>query len=81
VILSPSFPSVRPDAKRRSKKSGAVGNPSSLTIMPKLNRLALSRLIKKKEEEMLLCTVYVKASKPDLCKVLLNKSKQCREYV
>ncbi len=49
--------------------------------MPKPNRLALSRLIKKKGEEMLPCLVCVKASKPDLCKVLLNKSKQCRECV
>jgi len=49
--------------------------------MLKLNRLALSRLIKKKGEEILLCTVCVKASKPDLCKVLLNKSKRCRECV
>ncbi len=49
--------------------------------MLKLNRLALSRLIKKKEEEILLCTVYIKASKPDLYKVLLNKSKQYRECV
>ncbi len=49
--------------------------------MPKPNRLALSRLIKKKGEEILLCSVYIKASKPDSCKVLLNKSKQCRECV
>jgi hypothetical protein len=30
---------------------------------------------------MLLCSAYVKARKPELCKVLLEKSKQCREYV
>jgi len=81
VILSPSFSSVCPDVKRRSKNFASCKNPSSLTIMPKLNRLALLRLIKKKGEEILLCLVYIKASKPNLCKVLLNKSKQCGECV
>jgi len=49
--------------------------------MLKLNRLALSRLIKKKGEEMLLCSAYTKARKPELCKVFVEKSKQCSEYV
>jgi hypothetical protein len=30
---------------------------------------------------MLLCSAYVKARKPELYKVLLEKSKQCREYI
>ncbi len=30
---------------------------------------------------MLPCTAYAKASKPDLCKILLDKSKRCRECV
>jgi hypothetical protein len=30
---------------------------------------------------MLLCSVYVKARKPELYKVLLEKSKQYREYM
>jgi hypothetical protein len=30
---------------------------------------------------MLLCSACVKAGKPELCKVLLEKSKQCRECV
>jgi len=49
--------------------------------MLKLNRLALSCLIKKKEEKMLLCSAYTKARKPELCKVFAKKSKQCGEYV
>jgi hypothetical protein len=49
--------------------------------MLKINRLALSRLIEKKGEEMLPCSAYIKAGKPELCKVLLEKSKRCRECV
>jgi hypothetical protein len=49
--------------------------------MPKVNRLALSRLIEKTGEEMLLCSACVKAGKPELCKVLQEKSKQCGECV
>ncbi len=49
--------------------------------MLKLNWLALSRLIKKKGEEILLYSACVKASKPDLYKVFLDKSKQCGECV
>ena len=30
---------------------------------------------------MLPCSAYVKARKPELCKVLLEKSKQYREYI
>jgi hypothetical protein len=30
---------------------------------------------------MLLCSAYVKARKPELYKVLLEKSKQYREYI
>ncbi len=30
---------------------------------------------------MLLCSAYVKAGKPELCKVLQEKSKRCRECV
>ncbi len=30
---------------------------------------------------MLLCSAYVKARKPKLCKVLQEKSKRCREYI
>ncbi len=30
---------------------------------------------------MLPCSAYVKARKPELYKVLLEKSKQCREYI
>jgi hypothetical protein len=30
---------------------------------------------------MLLYSAYVKAGKPKLCKVLLEKSKQCKEYI
>jgi len=81
VTLSPFLPSIRPDAKRRSKKFVIVRILLSLFIMLKPNRLALSRLIKKKGEEMLLCLVYVKTSKPDLYKVFLDKSKQCEECV
>jgi hypothetical protein len=49
--------------------------------MLKVNRLALLRLIEKIGEEMLPCSVYVKARKPKLCKVLPEKSKRCSEYV
>ncbi len=49
--------------------------------MPKVNRLALLRLIEKTGEEMLPCSAYVKAGKPELCKVLQEKSKRCRECV
>ncbi len=49
--------------------------------MLKTNRLALSRLIKKKGEEILLCSAYTKASKPELCRVFVKKSKQYGEYV
>ncbi len=49
--------------------------------MLKTNRLALSRLIKKKGKEMLLCSACTKASKPKLCKVFTEKSKQCSECV
>jgi hypothetical protein len=49
--------------------------------MPKVNRLALLRLIEKTGEEMLLCSAYVKAGKPKLYKVLLEKSKQYRECI
>ncbi len=30
---------------------------------------------------MLPCSAYIKARKPELCKVLPEKSKQCREYI
>jgi hypothetical protein len=30
---------------------------------------------------MLPCSAYVKARRPELCKVLLEKSKQYREYI
>ncbi len=30
---------------------------------------------------MLLCSAYIKARKPELCKVFAKKSKQCSEYV
>jgi len=43
--------------------------------MLKVNRLALSCLIKKKGEEMLLYSAYLKARKPELYKVLVKKSK------
>jgi len=49
--------------------------------MLKLNRLVLLRLIKKKGEEILPCTACIKASKPDFCKVLLDKSKRYKECV
>jgi hypothetical protein len=49
--------------------------------MLKVNRLALLQLIEKTGEEILLCSAYIKARKPELCKVLLEKSKQYREYI
>ncbi len=49
--------------------------------MLKTNKLALSRLIKKKGEEILLYSAYIKARKPELCKVFTKKSKQYSEYV
>jgi hypothetical protein len=49
--------------------------------MLKVNRLALSRLIEKTGEEMLPCSAYVKARKPELCKALPEKSKRCGECV
>jgi hypothetical protein len=49
--------------------------------MLKVNRLALSRLIEKTGEEMLLCSAYVKAGKPELYKVLPEKSKRYGEYI
>jgi hypothetical protein len=49
--------------------------------MLKVNRLALLQLIEKTGEEILSCSIYVKARKPKLYKVLLEKLKQYREYV
>jgi hypothetical protein len=49
--------------------------------MLKVNRLALLRLIEKTGEEILPCSACVKAGKPELCKVLLEKSKRYRECV
>jgi len=49
--------------------------------MLKLNRLALSCLIKKKGEKILLYSAYTKARKPKLCKVFAEKSKQYGECV
>jgi hypothetical protein len=49
--------------------------------MLKVNRLALLWLIEKTGEEILLYSVYIKAKKPELYKVLLEKSKQYREYI
>jgi hypothetical protein len=49
--------------------------------MLKVNRLALLRLIEKTEEEILLYSIYVKARKPELYKVLLKKSKRYRECI
>ncbi len=43
--------------------------------MLKVNRLALTYLIEKTGEEILPCSVYIKARKPELYKVLIEKSK------
>jgi hypothetical protein len=43
--------------------------------MLKVNQLVLIYLIKKTGEEMLPCSIYVKARKPKLYKVLIEKSK------